>query len=81
MIQRFGDVAIDPENVIAVSRQINDDAAANVATHDQSGLVLRDTNNQIVVINISANGAAALLEHFGKNDPANAEDHAGGSRD
>ena len=66
MIQRFADVAIDPERVIAVSRHVNDDAPITSPHLDQSGLVLRDNEDKAVVINISANGAAALLEHFGK---------------
>jgi hypothetical protein len=70
MIQRFGDVAIDPANVIAVSRHVSDTTASNTAFQDQSGLVLRDFDGHPVVINISANGAAALLEHFGKKPEA-----------
>ena len=66
MIQRFGDVAIDPERVIAVSRKPNDNEPLASQVSDQSVMVMRGIDADICVIPISEAGATALLEHFGK---------------
>jgi len=73
MIQRFGDVAIDPANVIAVSRKVKPVVPSNAASlyaADQCGLVIRDHEMKTCVIEISEAGATALLEHFGKKPEA-----------
>ena len=76
MIQCFGDVAIDPKDVIVVARRFDSNSSS-----DQSTLVLRDREDRAVVIQISPAEADALLGHFGKRDKANDSDDLGDEYD
>lgn len=67
MIKRFGEVAVDPETVVAVSK-----AVRPTTKKDESSMIVRhgrgDEDSSVVLVYISAAAAISLLDHFGKDE-------------
>lgn len=73
-MKRFGDVAVDPNNVVCVSRKvtrsesekIGDEGGKIIEKEDRSSMIFKDSHGYLQV-EISEQAADDLLDYFHRN--------------